>query len=385
MITVHLWLAGKNYSYQKLRNGSLRDFTPDHYRLGYMLVAYGREKYGDDFWRNVTHDAAAFKGLFYPFQRAVKKYSDKSFDNFTKDALDYFKAQSPGPQPSAEKHRHFVADQEFPTYAGSDSIIYVKTSYKTLPAFVVKMGAEEKNIRVKDVSTDNQFDYKKGKIVYGSYRPAVRWGWNDYNELQVLDAEYRSQKTITHHTKYFSPSFSEDGQTIVAVDVQPGAQSVLHLLNADNGQLIKALPNPANLFYTYPKFVNDQQLVAAVRNPSGSMALALINSNDGAVDFLTDPVYRVMGNPMVVHDTIYFSAADNGYDRLFAVTLSDRKIYRLSIPANGIGAYQPFVWGDKIMFTSFTADGYRLQEASKETLGWNAVEQRTMGATHQQF
>ncbi len=39
-----LWLAGKGYSYMKLRNGSYRDFTPDHYRLGYMLVAYGRDK-----------------------------------------------------------------------------------------------------------------------------------------------------------------------------------------------------------------------------------------------------------------------------------------------------------------------------------------------------
>jgi hypothetical protein len=43
-----LWAADKNYSYMKLRNGSYRDFTPDHYPLGYMLVSYGREKYGDE-------------------------------------------------------------------------------------------------------------------------------------------------------------------------------------------------------------------------------------------------------------------------------------------------------------------------------------------------
>ena len=28
---------------------SYRDYTPDHYPLGYMLVAYGREVYGKDF------------------------------------------------------------------------------------------------------------------------------------------------------------------------------------------------------------------------------------------------------------------------------------------------------------------------------------------------
>jgi hypothetical protein len=73
-----LWLADKKYSWMKLRNGSYKDFIPDHYALGYLLVAYGREKYGDDFWKNVTHDAAAFKGLFYPFQKAIKKYSGKN-------------------------------------------------------------------------------------------------------------------------------------------------------------------------------------------------------------------------------------------------------------------------------------------------------------------
>ena len=59
----------------KLRNNSMKDYVPDHYPLGYLMVNYGREKYGLDFWSKVTHDASAFKGLFYPFQKAIKKYS----------------------------------------------------------------------------------------------------------------------------------------------------------------------------------------------------------------------------------------------------------------------------------------------------------------------
>ncbi len=89
-----LWLAGKNYSWMKLRNGSYLDFTPDHYRLGYMMVAYGREKYGDDFWRKVTHDAAAYDGLFYPFQKAIQKLFRACPSTASRaDALDYFKRQ----------------------------------------------------------------------------------------------------------------------------------------------------------------------------------------------------------------------------------------------------------------------------------------------------
>ena len=49
-----LSLANRSYSYMKMRNGSLRDYVPDHYALGYLLVAYGRKKYGPDIWRKIT-------------------------------------------------------------------------------------------------------------------------------------------------------------------------------------------------------------------------------------------------------------------------------------------------------------------------------------------
>ncbi|HLX92794.1 MAG TPA: hypothetical protein VKR32_14000, partial [Puia sp.] len=85
-----LWAADKKYSFLKLRNGSLRDFVPNHYPLGYILVAFGRQKFGDDFWRHVTHDAASFKGVVYPLQTAIKRYSGISFSQFRKQAFDFF-------------------------------------------------------------------------------------------------------------------------------------------------------------------------------------------------------------------------------------------------------------------------------------------------------
>jgi len=47
--TVPSGRAARDYSWMKLRNGSLRDYVPDHYPLGFMMVAYGRERYGDEF------------------------------------------------------------------------------------------------------------------------------------------------------------------------------------------------------------------------------------------------------------------------------------------------------------------------------------------------
>ena len=88
-----VWNAGKNYSWMKLRNGSWKDYVPGHYHLGYMFVNYGYEKYGLDFWKKVTRDASAFKGLFYPFQKAIKRHAGVDYQTFKKDAFDYYKKE----------------------------------------------------------------------------------------------------------------------------------------------------------------------------------------------------------------------------------------------------------------------------------------------------
>ncbi len=144
-----LWKAGKNFSWMKLRNGSYKDFIPDHYALGFLLVAYGREKYGDKFWQNVTQDAAAFRGLLYPFQRAVKKYSGTDYISFRNNALNFFQTQFE-PATSEKKNKgkkQVYVDEEYPAFAGNDTLLFMKSGYGQIPRFVIRTGDREKTIK----------------------------------------------------------------------------------------------------------------------------------------------------------------------------------------------------------------------------------------------
>lgn len=64
-----LWQADKKYSWMKLRNGSYKHFIPSQYPLGYLLVAYGREKYGDEFWKISAMMQLLSKDYFILFKR----------------------------------------------------------------------------------------------------------------------------------------------------------------------------------------------------------------------------------------------------------------------------------------------------------------------------
>ncbi|HMJ45942.1 MAG TPA: hypothetical protein VK498_01345, partial [Ferruginibacter sp.] len=364
-----LWKSGKNYSWMKLRNGSFKDYTPDHYALGYLLVAYGREKYGNDFWKNVTHDAASFKGLFYPFQKAIKKYSGKDYTTFRNEALGYFRKQSQTLDISVNER---YQNEEFPVIIDEQRMVFVKSSYRDVPHFVIRTGTKDKKIRNRDVSLDNHFSYNNGKIVYASYRPDIRRGYKDYSEIQLLDIASGKQQTLTRHSKYFSPDISNDGTSIVAAEVAPGGKSSLHLLNASTGTLIAVLPNADKLFYSYPKFFHGDKIISAVRNPAGQMSLAITGIADGITTALFPFSFNVIGFPAVSGDTIYFSASNGNEDKIFAYLPGSKKLFLLIDGTSGIGQYQPN-YKKRLVWTTFSANGYRIEQSPESAIQWKQI------------
>src|SRR5690606_34348114 len=65
----------KNYSYHQIRNGSFKNLIPNHYRWGYLMMAQLSEEKGYEVIQPLVEDAAAYKSIFYPFSKALKKQS----------------------------------------------------------------------------------------------------------------------------------------------------------------------------------------------------------------------------------------------------------------------------------------------------------------------
>ncbi len=370
-----LWKAGKNYSWMKLRNGSLKDFVPDHYPLGYMMVSYGREKYGDYFWKKVTYDAAAYKSLFYPFQHAIKKYAGVNYVTFRNEALGFFKTELGVSNPPPTTDLGAFRNEEFPSFTENGSVIFVKTTYKQIPEFVIqKSNGQTQKIRVQDYTLYPYFSYRNSKIVYSSFRPDIRWGFQDYSNLQIMDANNGHQHTLTKKGKYFSPDISNDGQKIIVVHEPSSGNDNLQFLDSRTGKVHYEFDNPDHLFYTYPKFIGNDKLVSAVRNTEGKMSLQVIDPASLETKYLLPFTFNVIGFPYYFRDTLYFSYAYKKNDDLFAYTFQDEKIWRVETGAEqGLGKYQVSVNDSDIVWSSFTAEGYRMQQLKKRSLHFEEI------------
>ena len=376
-----LWQQNKNYSWMKLRNGSLRSLVPNHYPLGYQLVAYGYQQYGNEFWKKVTEDAVKFKGLFYSFNNSIAQHSGKTYKAFREDALNYFKALSLNRKARATVPLNFITPVQknnivsynFP-YTDGNKIITLKHSYKQIPSFIMLNDESEHKIRVKDLAIDDYYSCSNGKIVYSAYNNDARWGYKEYSDIRILDIHSGSQTKLTSKTKYFSPDISADGSLVLAIEVSPNGNNEVHLINANTGAVEKKLPNLNNYFFTQTKFLNGNQFaVSAVRDEAGKMALVKLNLANGETETITPFSYNVLGYPSVKGDTVFFSRMDKNADKLFAVQLSNKKIFRLTNNENAF--YQPVInnKGD-LIFTAFTADGSRLAKINAADINWQETD-----------
>lgn len=369
-----LWEEEKKYNWMQLRNGSLKNFIPNHYELGYMLVAYGREKYGDEFWKDVTQDAAAYKGLIYPFQKAIKKYAGISYKSFRKDAFNYFKDQLnvyDSITATASKPEKY-SNEQYPVFNDDGDIIFLKSSFDEIPAFTIRQKNEvDKKIRISDFTIDPYFSYKNGRIVYVSYRPGLRWGNRNYNEIKILDLDNGTQQTITNKSRYFSPDISRDGKSVVAVMEDDLNRQTLHLLDAETEEVRKQLSNQEGLIYTYPKFTQKNHAVAAVRNSEGKMSIAEIDFDKNETTYLLPFTFNVIGFPVVYRDTLYFSYSYSKKDELFAYSFADKKHWIIETPeVAGVGKYAPSVNDESIAWHTFTANGNRIISLPRNQLSF---------------
>ncbi|HSF46343.1 MAG TPA: hypothetical protein VLA58_10045, partial [Chitinophagaceae bacterium] len=362
-----LWEANRKYNYMKLRNGSLKHLVPDHYIMGYMLVAHGREKYGADFWKKVTNDAVRFKPLFYPLQGAVKKHANISFNSFVSEAFNAFrnapdyKQESPT-TPVTSVKESYVKDYAYPYVVGNDSILVYRRTGKDIPGFYLISNGEEKRIAVKDLGVDEQYSYRKGTIAYAAYRPDVRWGWRNYQEIVLMDIRTGSRKTITRKSKYFSPELSHNGKLIAAVDVQPNGTSAVHILDAGNGEVQKVISD-SGYFYTQPRFSKDDGFVfCAVRSVEGMMSVLKINIDRGSSEMLFPFSFRAISFPFVAGDSLLFTANVDGQDKLMVWDDLNKQLQKNIGRYAGIQQAVPYK-KDSIIFTGTSAWGNRIYKA----------------------
>lgn len=353
-----LWRDGRNYNWMKLRNGSLKDYIPDHYNLGYLLVNYGYLKYGNDFWEKVTGDAVRFKGLVYPFQKAIKQYTGINYKTFRQQALDYYNHDVAKKRTDIVK-RTTVSNYYFPQYIGDDSLLYMKSSYKKLPAFYVKDKSGEHKLRLMNIGNEDWFSYRNGIIAYTAYEANPRWSLIDYNSIYLYNIHSGIETKITNKAKYYTPDISPSGNQVIAVSVTPSTKTELHVLDKV-GKVTKVIQPLNNTNFIHPRFIDENTIVVTERLSNATMQMSRIDLSNDNRQVLIPSTSALIGYPFSYNGSVYFVSSVAGNDDIYFIRLSDKKIF---LVASGVtGKYYPSAYKDSLVWSSFTSNGLLVQQ-----------------------
>ena len=366
-------LDGRQYSYMKARNGSYKDYVPDWYTLGYLLCSYGRENYGNDVWMKVARRTSWMRGIIYPFSKALKANTGLSTRKFYKKAFkDYYEEwhledsllQLTPSSPLTTLARVYT-NYRYPVYLNDGTLIVHKSSFqKTGAIFKILPDSSEIRLCETGIAQDIYLSASGDWIAWAEVSWDPRFSSRSYSDIWLYNHSSGEKRCLTRGHRYFSPSVSPDAKQVLVCETDLANQFSIKILDINTGQELKILPNPDNLFFSYPKWDDGgEYVISTARKPSGQMLITRQHITSGKITELTKPINHILGEIVVTPKTLFYSSSYSGINNIYSLNRSTGSITQLT--STRFGAYHPAISPDldSLVYSEFTRTGYRLVSA----------------------
>lgn len=361
---------GITYSYEKAAAGSYKDFVPDWYNLGYHMLSYGREQYGEDIWGKVANEAVTYKGIFYPFAKSLKKHTQLSPANLYEKTLEHLQKewQTIDGQKKDEGvilndvEKSTVINYNSPLVISDKQILALKSGYNQLNELVsLHDQAGELTLTEIGLLPDREetvLQYNNGKVVWAEQGFHPRWRNETYSNLVIYDIQSRRKTRITDRTRYSSPSFSPEGRHLVAVSIDRTLQQSLVIIDTQTGTLMNTIYHSPGSELSFPRYLDEQRIVF-IETKNQSNQVKLFNLQNRDINDISAPTNHHLGHLNVCEGRIVLTMADDYTHQIYELDPENGGLTPLT---NSIlGAYQPFIHGNKIYFSEFSAKGYNIK------------------------
>lgn len=379
-----LALENKFYSYEKASAGSFKDYVPDWYTLGYFLTLEGREKYGTQIWRNVVEDATRYKGLFFPFSKALRKNTGLSTPKLYEQKFSQLyqkwqsESQSTNSTPLPRATPKTITHYNNITPLDSHKWLAVKRSFREWPHLIEvdSSGKEKKlcNIGITFDPLQSTLSVANNLVVWSELNLDPRWYNLQYQNIFTFDLLTGKKKKLTSKAKYFAPALAPDGKRIITVEMLTGGNTQLVLVDAGVGKPIGLPIQKENTFFSFPTWVDDHQ-IAAIVGKEEQASIQLYNLKTQKWQVLAPQLPYQISHLSVYQQHIYFSAAYQNTNNIYQVNIQDGQISQLT--KHPIGAFQPYFIpsNQQIVFSGFSASGYLPQTEEVRPIPFDPIEE----------
>ncbi len=362
-------LDKKIYKYDKASFGSFRDFVPDHYTLGYQLVAKGIENHGIEMWDYTLNRVARRPYCLVPFTKAVKDQTGKFKVQYYNSVMKSLKTEWwIEDNPDIDREIEYVSpDQKFytsylfPHKLKNESVIAEKKGLDDINRFVlIDSAGNEKRLFTPGYDFYESLSVSGNTICWNEKAYDPRWEMRNYSVIKMYDFESGKKKQLTRKSRYFAPALSKKQDKVVAVHVDNQSKYALHILDAVSGDILKTISTDDNLFFTTPHWSEDDRYIVAIVLGKKGKSLVKIDTENWKITYMLPFSFKEIKWPVMHGEWIVYTGAYEGKDNLYAINTRSNQTYKVFEARFG-ATYASFSDdGKQLVFSYYTADGFKV-------------------------
>jgi len=370
------------YSYDKMISGSYKDYSPDHYRFGYQMVAYANSRIDTSLFSSAVNFTANRPWLLNPFNFSFRKdagLTKKKLYNQTMSflqtewrAADSILKLSDFSYLSPDSHKEYT-NYYSPVMAGNDSVIALKTSYSQAPSFVMLAGKNrsEKKILSPGIIWPYYFTYKNGIIVWSEHYPDPRWSNREYSVIKCYNIHTKELKQITKQSRLFSPAISNDGKYIVASESSPEYKNSIVIIDRQSGEELERYRTPGNELAVYPHWDNKDNRIVFISFSDNGEGIMELNRRSKGYRTLIPEGRNDLQSLNIRNDSLFYISSYSGIDNIF-LRLPNGDIKQLS--SSRFGTSFLSIHNDNILFSDYSSKGERAAMLRLSSLEGSSTE-----------
>ncbi|PLX14888.1 MAG: hypothetical protein C0598_00305, partial [Marinilabiliales bacterium] len=367
-------LDKKIYSYDKAQFGSYKNYTPDHYTLGYHLVLRGINKYGSDIWNTSLNRTSKTPFMLFPFSSAIKKYHGKGKVGFYKDVMEELKKEWKRSdtginyflkQPEYKSY----TDLRFPNTTSNNRIIALKRGIDDIDRFVMidEEGSEE-IIFTPGFIYGNSLSANDSLICWNERAFYIGWSLKDFSIIKIHNYKTWKTKSISKKSRYFSPQLSHNSKYRSSSQVDENGENSLVIIEIASSKIIAESKTINNYFIINQQWSTDDKSIIYIGLGDNGKAIFEYLVDSDKHQQLTEFTFEDIKFASKSGNKLIFSAPYGKTNNIYLKTIDDNKLYKLTNTRFNVSDIK-FIHKDNeefVIFSEYTADGYKISKVSSD-------------------
>ena len=378
------------YSYDKAILGSMKDYVPNSYIIGYNMVSFGREKYERDIWGDILENVGRNFWKLQFFGRSEKrdlKINKEALYNEMIDSLKkqwgnedekYYKTNKEIFKREISPKQNYYSNYLSPQKLNDSTIIAIKTSSFYPPTIQSISFSKEKTITPLGQILNSYFDITNQKILFSEYRYHHRWEHESYADIVEYDIKEEKYNYITKNKRVYTPSYNPNNENIIAAIYEDSINNQhLVIIDKTTGNILQKFINEKSYDkFSYPSWNNKADEIYLIKSNEEGKSIGKYNIYNHNYTQITTPSYNNISKTKYHNNRIYFIGDYNNTYQVysFETNKEDPTLKLHTQMLYGVMDYSFFE--DSLIISEYSAEGAKIILQSLESIETIAKDQQ---------